>query len=96
MVVSIVAVVVGVLLLASRWVQAAKPFWAYLPKSVAVLLPAVVAMIPQVIDLLNKSKTWDDLVSYGIAAAALVAAGLAPSAAHKGNTDAEGNTTSAK
>ena len=78
-VVAIVAFVASVLMVGSRWLQAARPLWDRLPKAVAVLLPAIVAMIPQVIDLLNQSKTAVDLVSNVVASVALVVVGLFPS-----------------
>lgn len=78
-VVAIVAFVVSVLMVGSRWLQAARPLWDRLPKVVAVMLPAIVAMVPQVIDLLQQSKTAVDLVSNVAAAAALVVVGLFPS-----------------
>lgn len=76
--VEIAAAIVSVLMLASRFVQAAKPVWDRMPKAVAVVLPPAVALVPQVVDLLNQTKTVSDLVTYLIAAAAMVAVGLFP------------------
>ena len=78
-VVAIVAFVVSVLMVASRWLSAAKPLWNMMPHAVAVLLPGIVALIPQVVDQLSQSKTAVDLVSNVIAAVALVVVGLFPS-----------------
>lgn len=68
-------------MLISRFVQAAKPAWDRLPKPVAVILPPAVALVQPVSDLLAQTKTWSDLVSYGIGAAVMVIAGLFPSKA---------------
>lgn len=76
--VEIVAVIVSVLMLVTRFLQSAKPIWDRLPKAVAVMLPPIVALIPQVVDLLNQTKTWADLVNYLIAAFAMVVVGLFP------------------
>lgn len=80
-VVEIVSFVVAGLAVASRFVQAAKPMWDRLPKPVAIVLPAVVAMIPQVSDLLGQSKSSVDLLSNAIAAIGIVVVGLFPSKA---------------
>lgn len=79
--VEIATAVVSVLMVASRFVQAAKPLWDRLPRAVAVVLPAAVALVPQIIDLLSQSKTAIDLTTNLIAAAGLVAVGLFPSKA---------------
>lgn len=78
MVTTIVAFVVSVLMLISRFLESAKPIWGRLPKWLAVILPAVVSLIPQVVALLQQSKTWADLTSYLIASVAIVIAGLFP------------------
>lgn len=78
-VVAIVAVVVSVLLTASRFLNSAKPLWSRLPQPVAVLLPAVVAVIPQVVDAISGSKTALDLVNNAVVAVGLVVVGLFPS-----------------
>jgi hypothetical protein len=79
--VEIAVAVVSVLMLASRFVQSAKPIWDRLPKPVAVLLPPAVALVPQVSDLLNQTKTWSDLVAYGLASVAMVVVGMFPKSA---------------
>ena len=81
--VEIVAAIVSVLLLGSRFLQSAKPVWDRFPKPVAVMLPPIVALIPGVVELLNQTKTWADLVNYLIAAFAMVVVGLFPKAANK-------------
>lgn len=81
--VEIAAVVVSVVMLLSRFVEACKPLWDRLPKSVAVLIPPAVALVPQVVDLLHQTKTVADLISYLIAAVAMVVVGLFPKAAAK-------------
>jgi hypothetical protein len=80
--------IVSVLMLISRFLQAAKPAWDRLPKAIAVLLPPIVALIPQIVDLVNQTKTWSDLVNYLIAASAMVLVGLFPKSADesKGST----------
>jgi hypothetical protein len=80
-VVEIAAAVVSVLMVASRFLQAAKPVWDRFPKVVAVALPVVVAMIPQVVDLIGQSKTTVDFINYVIASVALVVVGLLPKSA---------------
>jgi hypothetical protein len=79
----IATAIVSVLLLLSRFVQAAKPAWRYLPKPVAVLLPPAVTLALPVMDLLREVKTWGDLVTQLIAATAMVLVGLAPKNAAK-------------
>ena len=76
--VEIALAIVSVLMLISRFVQSAKPLWDRLPKWLAVMLPPVVGLIPQVSDLLRETKTWSDLVNYMIAAAGMVVVGLFP------------------
>jgi len=77
-VVAIVAFVVSALMVLSRWLKAAQPLWSKLPTWLAVLLPGVVALIPQVIDQLQGSTTAVDLVTNVVAAVALVVVGLLP------------------
>lgn len=77
-VVAIVAFVVSALLVLSRWLKAAQPLWSKLPTWAAVLIPGVVALIPQVIDQLQGSTTAVDLVTNVVAAVALVVVGLFP------------------
>lgn len=79
----IAAAIVALLMLASRFVQAAKPAWSRLPKPVAVILPVATLLVLPVIDLLREVKTWSDIVTQLIAAVALVLVGLAPKAAAK-------------
>lgn len=76
--VEIVGYIVGVLLLISRFLQSAKPVWGRLPKVVAALIPGIVSLIPQVIELLNQTKTWSDLANYLIASVSIVVVGLFP------------------
>jgi hypothetical protein len=80
-VVEIAAAVVSVLMVASRFLNAAKPMWDRLPKVVAVALPVVVAMIPQIAEMIGQSKTTVDFVNYVIASVALVVVGLFPKSA---------------
>lgn len=76
--VEIALAIVSVLLLISRFINAAKPAWDRMPKPIAVLLPPVVALIPQITDLIDDTKTWSDLINYLIAAAAMIVVGLFP------------------
>jgi hypothetical protein len=78
MVLEVVAVIIGVLMLLSRYLEAAKPVWSRMPRAVAVLLPAVVSLIPQVVALVQQTKTWLDLMNYLIASAAIVIVGMFP------------------
>lgn len=65
-------------MLLSRFLQSAKPVWGRFPKAVAVLIPPIVSLIPQVVELLQQTKTWADLANYLVASAALVVVGLFP------------------
>ncbi len=84
--VEIALAIVSVLMLLSRFINAAKPAWDRLPKPVAVLLPPIVALIPQVTDLIDDTKSWSDLVNYLIAAAAMIVVGLFPKKADEVNS----------
>jgi hypothetical protein len=86
--------IVSVLMLISRFLQAAKPAWDRLPKPVAVLLPPIVALIPQVVDLVNQTKSWSDLVNYLIAASAMVLVGLFPKSADAASRDSTHSSSS--
>jgi hypothetical protein len=70
--------ILSTILVLSRFINAAKPAWQRLPKPVAVLLPPAIALTQPVIDLLQQTKTWADLVTQLIAATAMVVVGLFP------------------
>lgn len=76
--IEIAAAIASVLMLVSRFVQAAKPAWNRLPKSVAVILPPAVLLVPQVVDLIGQAKSWADLTAYLIASVAMTITGLFP------------------
>lgn len=76
--VEIAALVVSVLLTVTRFVEASKPLWGRLPKWAAVLLPAVIAVAPPIVDLLRSVRTTSDLVTQLIAAAAVLITNLFP------------------
>lgn len=74
----IAGLIVGSLLTLSRFVQAAKAAWSRLPRWAAVLAPAVVAVIPAIVELVQQVRTWADLVTQVIASTALVIVNLFP------------------
>lgn len=67
----------AVLLAGSRLISAAKPFWSKLPRWLAVALPVVVAVIPQIVMQLAGVTKDIDFVNVTITAVALLAPGLA-------------------
>lgn len=78
-VLDIAAWVSAALLLITRFFNAAKPLWGYLPRWLAVLIPSLVALIPSASALIAGSRTWDELVYQLIAGATMVIVGLFPS-----------------
>lgn len=64
--VEIAAYVSAVALGASKFLSSAKPLWDKLPKPVAVVLPAVVAALPQLAEQAGLIKTGHDLVALAV------------------------------
>jgi len=65
----IASFIVSVLMVASQFLQTAKPLWAKLPQPLPTLLPVIVALIPQVSDILGATTDSLSLVHNLFAAA---------------------------
>jgi hypothetical protein len=103
-VVAIVSFIVSALMVLSRFIQAAKPAWEKLGslfgakagKFLAVLLPGLVSLVPQIVDLIQPSKTAVDLTSNLIAAFGIVVVGLFPKNAPTTESDAQSDAPKPK
>ncbi len=76
LVVTLVAGIVSILMVASKFIDATKPLWAKLPKPLSIVLPALAALLPQVSDLVGASTTAISFVQNLIAAGTLLIVGL--------------------
>lgn len=68
----IAADIVAGCLLVTQFVSGLKPIWAKLPKWLAVLVPVVVSLLPQVADAAGLVKTEQGLVQLIITSAVLL------------------------
>jgi hypothetical protein len=59
--VAVSAVVVAIVMAASRLAPFTKPYWTFLPKAVQVGLPSLVAGVPVALNAFGAVKTWLDL-----------------------------------
>ncbi len=78
--IEIAAFVAAGALSASKLISAAKGLWDKLPRPVAVLLPVLVACLPQIAAAAGLVKVEGDLVTLGIASVALLLPGIAEAA----------------
>lgn len=76
-VVDIAAVIGSGALSASRLLTSAKPFWEKLPKPVALFVPSVLVMLPQLAQMMGLVHSELDLVNSLILAGALLLPGAA-------------------
>jgi hypothetical protein len=67
----------AILLASSKTLTALQPIWAKLPKWLAVALPVIVAVVPQIAGQLGGVVTTTDLVNVTITAIALLVPGIA-------------------
>lgn len=70
--------VVSAVLLLTRFLDTAKPVWWRLPRTVAVLIPPVLLLVPQITGLIEHTKGWGDLIAYILPTAGFVVSGLLP------------------
>lgn len=61
----------------TRLLSLTQSLWNRLPRPVAVVLPVLIAALPQVASAAGLIKTGTDLVTFGIAAIALLLPGVA-------------------
>lgn len=73
----IVALIVAFAGAASKLLNSAKPFWSYLPASVATFLPSVVLMLPYLAAQVSDVETTVDLVNAIVVSLALLLPGTA-------------------
>jgi len=76
--VEVVAIVVSILLLLSRFLHVARPLWSRVPKLVAILLPAAIVVIPHAVWLYFQTDPINDLLYYVVYALALTSIGVLP------------------
>jgi hypothetical protein len=69
---AVAAVVVAIIMAASRLAPFTKPYWKFLPKIVQAWLPSLVAALPAAVNAFATVKTWVDLVQ------ALLVVGVIP------------------
>ncbi|MEO7038031.1 MAG: hypothetical protein ABI548_28950 [Polyangiaceae bacterium] len=76
--VAVSAVVVAIVMAASRLAPFTKPYWTFLPKAVQVGLPSLVAGVPVALNAFGAVKTWLDLAQALLVAGAIPFALAAP------------------
>ena len=76
--VEVVAIVVSILLLLSRFLHVARPVWSHVPKLVAILLPAAVAIVPHAVWLYFQTDPVNDLLYYVVFGLALTSLSVLP------------------
>jgi hypothetical protein len=76
--VAISAVVVAIVMAASRLAPFTKPYWTFLPKAVQVLLPSLVAGLPVAVNAFGAVKTWLDFAQALLVVGAIPLALAAP------------------
>jgi len=104
--VAISAVIIAILMAASRLAPFTKPYWSFLPKVVQGWLPSLVAGLPLALNAFGTVKTWMDLAQallvVGVIPLALAAPGAnssntppePPSSNDKGSNDTHVSTPS--
>ena len=79
---AISAVVVAIVMAASRLAPFTKPYWTFLPKAVQAGLPSLVAGLPLALNLFGAVKTWLDfaqaLLVVGVVPLSLAVPGMRP------------------
>lgn len=79
---AISAVIVAIVLAASRLAPFTKPYWTYLPKAVQAGLPSLVAGLPLALNSFGAVKTWLDfaqaLLVVGVVPLSLAVPGMRP------------------
>jgi hypothetical protein len=79
---AISAVVVAIVMAASRLAPFTKPYWTFLPKAVQAGLPSLVAGLPLALNSFGAVKTWLDfaqaLLVVGVVPLSLVVPGMRP------------------
>lgn len=69
--------IAAVALAATKLLSSAQALWDKLPRAVAVALPVLVAMLPQVAAAAGLVKTEGDLLTLALTSAALLVPGIA-------------------
>lgn len=77
-VIIIVAVVVSVLILLSRFLLTCKAEWAKVPRVIAVLLPPVVLLAPHIVGLWCPALAAGNFMAWLVGALVLLVVGLLP------------------